>query len=123
MATDDIVFGDVAISSSCATLDGVTQVPIYTFEPGSDGSYALQATVLAWQVGGGGASYFLEINWTRNAGSLAVDGTVFSSPTGSLAPGGLAVDVSGAEARVLVVGLNNQPLLWRLRGVRLDLTV
>lgn len=121
MATDDTAFGDFPISSSCATLDGVTQVPIYTFAPGADGAYTIQAAVLAWQVGGGGARYFLTINWTMNNGVLAVDGTVFSSPNGTLAPGGLAVDASGGQGRVLVVGIANQPLLWRIRGVRFDL--
>lgn len=122
MATDDTVFGDFPISGSCATLDGATQVPIYTFEPAADGAYSLQAAIVAWQVGGGGARYFLAINWTMSGGALAVDGTVFSSPNGTLTPGGLAVDVKSGQARVLVTGIANQPLLWRLRGVRLDLT-
>jgi hypothetical protein len=122
MATDDTVFGDFPISSSCATLAAGPPVPIYDFEPGGDGSYSLQAAIIAWQVGGGSARYFLAINWTMNAGVLAVDGTVFSSPNGSLAPGGVAVDVSAGKGRVLVTGTAGEPLLWRLRGVRFDLT-
>ena len=122
MSTDSTVFGDFPISSSCATLDGSTAVPIYEFSPQADGSYTIQIALAAWRVGGGTARYYLQMNWTRNGGTFAVDGDVFSSPTGTLSPGGISVDVSAGKGRVLVTGVAGQPLLWRMRGVRMDLT-
>ncbi|MEZ4299361.1 MAG: hypothetical protein R3B70_30705 [Polyangiaceae bacterium] len=117
----ETAFGDFPISGSCATIDGTTKVPIYELTPGSDGSYTLQAAIIAWKVGGGGARYFLQMNWTVIDGVIAVDGSVFSSANGSLSPVGLAVDTSAGKGRVLVTGIDGEPLLWRLRGVRFDL--
>lgn len=122
MAEDTSVFGDFSIASSCATLDGTTAVPLYEFTPSKDGSYSIQVAILAWQVGGGSARYYLQMNWTLNGGVFAVDGDVFSAPNGTLSPVGLGVDVSAGKGRVLVTGIASQPLLWRMRGVRFDLT-
>lgn len=117
-------FGDFVISGSCVTLDATTAVPIYEFTPEKEGAYNIEVMVIAWQVGVGGAQYYLPINWTLNDGVLAVDGEVFpGAMTGSISPEGLSVDVSGGKARVLVKGIAATPLLWRLKGVRMDLTV
>lgn len=122
MSTDSTVFGDFPISSSCATLDGTTAVPIYEFTPQNDGSYSVQMGLVAWRVGGGTARYYLQMNWTLNGGVFAVDGGVFASQVGTLTPVGISVDVNAGKGRVLVTGIAGQPLLWRMRGVRLDLT-
>ena len=121
MSTDSTVFGDFPISSSCATVDGTTAVPIYDFTPQSDGAYTVQVALVAWRVGGATARFYLQMNWTLNGPVLSVDGSVFSAPNGSLSPVGVTVDVSAGKGRVLVTGIAGQPLLWRMRGVRLDL--
>lgn len=115
-------FGDFAVTGSCATLDGTTAVPIYDFTPEKDGVYTTQAVLVAWEPGGRGAQIYIEVDWKRVGATVTVDGTLFSDAIGTLTPGGVSADVSTGKARVLVTGLASRQLLWRMKGVRLDLT-
>lgn len=114
--------GDVAVSGSCGTNDGTTPVAIHSFTPERDGLYTVQAIVLAWRPGGRCAQYYIENNWRKVGSNLSLDGALYSDSAGTLTPGGVTADVSGGSARLLVTGLTGEPVLWRLKGVRFDIT-
>lgn len=120
--TEPTEFGDAAIEGSGTTLDAINAVPIYELTAEQDGAYSLVATVLAWQPGGATVQFYVQAAWRRIGGGLAVDGTPLVSAVGNLAPAGITTDVSGQNGRLLVAGVASQPVLWRLKGHRFDLT-
>lgn len=114
--------GDAPVSGACATNDGATPVPIHTFTPEKDGLYTVQAIVVACRPGSRCAQYYVETNWRKVGSTLSVDGALYSDSTGTLTPAGLTADVAGGTGRLLVTGLAGEPVLWRMKGVRFDVT-
>lgn len=113
--------GDFAVSGGAATFDAAA-VPIYQFPVPKDGAYTLEAIVLAWMPDGSCAQYYVEATWKNIGGAVTLDGAYVSDPVGNLSTGGITAGVSGNEARLLVTGLSNRQILWRMRGSRLDVT-
>ncbi len=115
-------FGDVAIEGSATTLDDINAVPIHEFNSEQDGAYSLVATVVAWQPGGPAVQFYLQAAFRRIGGGLSADGAPLLSAVGNLNPAGVTIDVSGQTGRLLVTGVANEPVLWRMKGHRFDLT-
>ena len=113
--------GDFAVSGAAATFDAAA-VPIYQFPVPKDGAYTLEAIVLAWMPDGNCAQHYVEATWKNIGGAVTLDGAAIFDPVGNLTPGGITAGVSGNEARLLVAGLTNRQIFWRMRGARLDLT-
>lgn len=114
--------GDFALAGSCATVDGTTAVPIYRFSAPKDGAYTIEAILLGWMANGTCAQYYVEGTWKNIGGTVTVDGALVFDPIGNLTTGGITADVSGGEARLLVTGLPNRQIFWRMKGTRLDVT-
>jgi hypothetical protein len=115
-------FGDVAIEGSATTLDDINAVPIYELTSEQDGAYSLIATVVAWQPGGASVQFYLQAAFRRTGGALFADGAPLLSAIGNLSPAGVTIDTSGQTGRLLVTGVASEPVLWRMKGHRFDLT-
>ena len=114
--------GDRAIAAHCSTHDGVTPVPLYEFRPDKDGAFKIDGTILVWQENGATLQWSIQVGWKRSLGALEPLGVPFIGGNRKRTHLEIRTDVQGGKGRVVVVGLHDKPLYWRMKGVLFDLS-
>ncbi len=114
--------GDRAIAAHCSTHDGTTVVPLYEFRPDKDGIFKVDGTILVWQENGATLQWSIQVGWKRSGGALEPLGTPFIGGSRKQTHIVIRTDVHNGKGRILVVGLENKPLYWRMKAVLFDLS-
>ena len=114
--------GDRAIAAHCSTHDGTTVVPLYEFRPDKDGIFKVDGTILVWQENGATLQWSIQVGWKRSGGALEPLGAPFIGGSRKRTHIVIRTDVHNGKGRILVVGLENKPLYWRMKAVLFDLS-
>ncbi|MFO0592425.1 MAG: hypothetical protein U0441_33085 [Polyangiaceae bacterium] len=114
--------GDRAIAGSCCTHDGSTPTPLYEFRPERDGAFGVDGTILVWQENGATLQWSIHVGWRRVTGDMEPMGMPFIGGNRKRTHVRIYTDVWNGKGRVMVIGLDNKRLYWRIKGVLFDLT-
>lgn len=114
--------GDRAIAGSCCTHDAFTPIPLYEFRPERDGSFGIDGTILVWQDNGATLQWTLHVGFRRAGGEMEPMGMPFIGGNRKRAHVRIFTDVHAGKARIMVIGLDNKRLCWRIKGVLFDRT-